>query len=65
MVVDPRPTHISRTRLEGKALLAGDVLKDPEGLGHHFRSYVVSREYGELEGRHVKGVYRYPLQGQR
>jgi len=41
------------------------VLEDPEGLGHHFRSNVISCEYGELEGRHGKGVYRYPLGAQR
>src|SRR5208283_2586146 len=58
MIVDAGAADIRGRGAQGETLLAGDVLQDPQGLGHHLGPYVVSSEYGELQGRHVKGVYR-------
>jgi hypothetical protein len=52
MVVDAGPADVRSPRLQRKALLESNMTKDAEGLGHHLGSYVVSCEYGELQGRH-------------
>jgi hypothetical protein len=52
MLVDAGTPHVGGGGLEFQALLPGDVPEDAQGLGHDLRAYVISGEYGELEGRH-------------
>ena len=58
MIVNPGTPDIRGERLQGERLETPDVVKHAQRLGHHLRAYVVSGQYGELEGRHGKGVYR-------
>jgi len=65
MIVDRHSPDVRSRGLQCKALPLGDVREHPKRLGHDLGSNVIPGENGELEVWHGKGVYRYPLGGQR
>jgi hypothetical protein len=58
MVVNSGSPDVGGGGLKGEVLLAGDMGKHPKGLGHDLRAYIITSEYGELEGLHGKEVNR-------